>query len=75
MFTDRQIGINMSNLTGWSENDNNDEPLIDSNKDDDLDTDCEVFEMGIEQCFKDLVNLKERLMRNPEYVKRSLKTF
>ncbi len=75
MFTDRQIGIDMSNLTGWSENCDNDEPLIDSNKDDDLNTDCEMFEMGIEQCFKDLVSLKERLMRNPEYVKRSLKSF
>ncbi len=75
MFTDRQIGINMSNLIDWSEDSENEEPLIDSNKDDDQDTDDDVYEMGVEQCFRDLVVLKERLIKNPEYVKRSLKSF
>lgn len=47
MFTDRQIGIDMSHLADWSDNSDNDEPLIESNNDDDQDTDNEVYERGV----------------------------
>ncbi len=51
------------------------ETLIDSTQDDDVESDEEVMNSGVQTSFKDLLVVKDYLRHNPERVRAALRTF
>ena len=51
------------------------EVLVDSTQDDDVNTDTDVLNSGVNTCFKDLLVVKDYLKHNPEKVRKALKTW
>ena len=67
LFSDTDIGVDLSKFS-----DSDSEPVVDSCQDDDLATDDEVIEAGIQMCLQDLLVVKDYLLNQNE---RSLITY
>lgn len=70
-FNDNDIGIDISKF----ESEYDEELCVEAYQDDDLESDCEVLNAGTQQCFQDLLVVKETLNIPFEIVRRKLKTF
>ena len=51
------------------------ETLVDSTQDDDVESDEEVMQSGVQTSYKDLLAVKDYLKLKPDRVKTSLRTF
>ena len=70
VYRDSDVIPNLSSF-----NKNGKEVLIDSAQDDDVESDDEVVNSGIQTSFKDLLVVKDYLRHNPERVRAALRTF